>query len=279
MMNPSVNKDPKEQAYLYDLYIVPQWRELFDRMIDDDVKLPDSGRFLEVECGTGNYTLDLAQRFGQKIEITGIDESVEKLNLALGKAEISKLENLNFSFGTLESLGVASDSFDVVIADLSLISPPDLTERLPAILAELQRVLTDDGLLVLKLTTRGSFDEFYSFYWQVLYELEWEEYTPEIEALINERFTVDEIIEQVKNSGFRNVRSEIEANYLKFENGEAFLSNPLIKDVFLDHWLSIFGTEAEVGEFKANLIETLDRDGDEGGFEISAKTTIVIAHR
>src|SRR5206468_1560085 len=70
-------KDPKEQAYLFDLYVVPQWREVFDRLVDEEVELPKAGKLLDAECGTGGYAIDLALRIGKKAEVVGVDASEE----------------------------------------------------------------------------------------------------------------------------------------------------------------------------------------------------------
>ena len=64
--------------------------------------------------------------------------------------------------------------------------PPSEIE--PA-LAELARVANSGALVVLKLTTRGSFDEFFSIYWESLYNLGLLDYTPQLEGLITERLT------------------------------------------------------------------------------------------
>jgi hypothetical protein len=37
-------EDVREEAYLYDLYVSPQWRETFNELLDAELKLPDRGR-------------------------------------------------------------------------------------------------------------------------------------------------------------------------------------------------------------------------------------------
>jgi hypothetical protein len=50
-------KTEKEQAFLYDLYITPDWSERFAGLIDEHITLPKRGRVLYVGSGTGDHTL------------------------------------------------------------------------------------------------------------------------------------------------------------------------------------------------------------------------------
>ena len=276
---PNVEEAAKELSYLYDLYFVPGWRELFDQILDAEVKLPAEGKFLDAGCGTGGYALDLAARLGDKVEMIGIEEDSDRLALAQGKADITKLDNLRFGQGTLENLGIEDDDFDFVVADLSLLAPAELPERLEDILLELKRVAKYGAQVVLKLATRGSFDAFYSLYWEALYELDLLEYTAQIEDLINERLTIEQIETAVREAGFRHIESLTETLHFEFETAEAFLTAPLIEHAFLGHWLGLLASEREEQQVREALTRIIDRDFGEGEFELSAKATLVIAKR
>lgn len=279
MANYSATKDAKELSFLYDLYFVPGWRELFDQILDAEVKLPAEGKFLDAGCGTGGYALDLAVRMGDKAEVIGIEDDYERLAIAQGKASVAKLENLRFAQGALESLGVEDDDFDFVVADLSLLPPAELPERLEDILQELKRVAKYGAQVVLKLATRGSFDAFYSLYWEALYELDLLEYSAQLEDLINERLTVEQIETAVRDAGFRHIESLTDNLHFEFENAEAFFSAPLIEYGFLGHWLGLLASEREEQQVREALMRIIDRDFGEGEFEVSAKATLVIAKR
>lgn len=276
---PHGKADAKELAYLYDLYFVPGWRELFDQMMDETVKPPKEGKFLDAGCGTGGYAIELATRLGHQGEVVGIDDSPERLALAHGKVEIGQLENIRFAYGTLEELGVASDDFDFVIADLSLLSPTELPDRLNDILAELKRVAKQGATVVLKLATRTSFDEFYSVYWEALYEADLLAYTEQIEDLINERLTIEQLEGAARNSGFRQIESLTEKSLFAYESAAEFFAAPLIEHAFLGHWLGVLASESEEREVRAALTRIIDRECEDGAFELSAKTTLLIAKR
>src|SRR5262245_53449797 len=196
-------RDAKELAYLYDLYVAPIWSEAFDQMVDDEIELPKEGRFLEVGCGTGGYAIDLAIRGGANTEVVGVDPSPERLALARGKAEVKKLERVEFRQGAMRSLELPDDEFDLVIGDVSMSAPSEVG---PA-LAELKRVARKGATVVLKLTTRGSFDEFFSIYWESLYNLGLLDYAQQLEALITERLTVSDAEDLAIDAGLNDVRT------------------------------------------------------------------------
>ncbi|MGB9792759.1 MAG: class I SAM-dependent methyltransferase [Thermacetogeniaceae bacterium] len=95
---------------------------------------------LDVGCGTGNFSLELA-RLGAKV--TGIDISEEMLGVARRKAEAEGLE-IKFLKGDVMCLPFADESFDKVVSVTALEFAPDLK----AALEECYRVLRPGGRLV-----------------------------------------------------------------------------------------------------------------------------------
>ena len=85
-------KSAKELAFIYDLYIVPNWREAFDASLEEILKLPKSGRILDAGCGTGTFAFDLAVKMGDRGEVVAVEEDQERLKLALGKNSRVALE-------------------------------------------------------------------------------------------------------------------------------------------------------------------------------------------
>jgi len=288
-------RDAKELAYLYDLYIAPGWREAFDQMVDDEVELPKEGRFLDAECGTGGYTIDMAIRGGVKTEVVGVDPSSEKLVLARAKAEVKKLDRVEFRPGSLQSLGFADDEFDLVIGDASMLPPSEVG----AALAELKRVAKKGATVALKLTTRGSFDEFFSIYWEALYNLGLLEYTPRLESLITERLTVTDAENLAAGAGLKQVRSVTRKERFDYNDGREFLEAPLIETFFLDDWLAALPDEDRRQQVRQQLMTIIDEecyktdlDDEENqemglndqehhkmDFDVSIKATLIIGQK
>jgi ubiquinone/menaquinone biosynthesis C-methylase UbiE len=136
------SNNAKESAYLYDLIVAPQWRERFDQLVDKEIQLPEKGKFLDAGCGTGGYAVELALRGGPKVSVVGVDPSADRLALARGKADATKLERATFQPGRLIALGLPDEEFDLVIGDGSLSPADDAAEAA----AELARVAKPDLL-------------------------------------------------------------------------------------------------------------------------------------
>ena len=105
-------------------------------------------KLLDVGCGTGQYSLDLA---GMGLEITGVDISPAMLEKARAKAAAAGLK-ARFMEADALHLPFDDESFDRVLAVTALEFVPDF----PAVLREAFRVLKTGGRLVLGLIGRDS---------------------------------------------------------------------------------------------------------------------------
>jgi ubiquinone/menaquinone biosynthesis C-methylase UbiE len=268
-------RDAKELAYLYDLYIVPSWREAFDQIVDEEIELPKEGKFLDAECGTGGYAIDLAIRGGEKTEVIGVDSSSEQIALARGKAVVKKLNRVRFQQGSLRDLDFADGEFDLVIGDASMTPPSQIGE----VVAELARVAKKDALVALKLTTRGSFDEFFSIYWEALYNLDLLGYVPQLESLITERLTVSNAEQAAVDAGLKHVRSVTRKERFDYTDGEEFFQSPLIETFFLDDWMAMLPDVQTRRRVCRELVRIIDEERHEMDFDVSIKATLIIGQK
>jgi ubiquinone/menaquinone biosynthesis C-methylase UbiE len=79
-----------------------------------DRLLPEA-RVLDVGCGPGTITADLAARVPSG-EVVGIDAAVDVLSEARAEASRRELSNVRFETGDVYGLAFGDDSFDVVHA-------------------------------------------------------------------------------------------------------------------------------------------------------------------
>lgn len=267
----SLMSNAKELAFRYDLFITPDWRDRFDTLINQSIKLPLEARILDVNCGTGAHGIELAERMQGEGEVIGIDPSPERIAIARAKALIKKAKDVRFEQGIASDLPFDSHEFDVVIGDASMLR----TDEIEDVLAEMVRVARSEGRVILKLTTRGSFDEFFSIYWEAMHDTGMaDEVWTSLERLVTERRTVSDAELMVERSGLRNVESFISREEFSYETGEEFLESPLITDHFLSDWLEIAPAESrdEVLGYIASIIE---RERNNMPFGVSIKAAVI----
>jgi ubiquinone/menaquinone biosynthesis C-methylase UbiE len=179
---------------------------------------------------------------------------------------------VTFQQGTTSILPFPDDRFDIVIADASMLSTGDIT----AMLAETVRVARPEARIVLKMTTRGSFDEFFSIYWESVMSAELiDDVWSALEQLINERKTISDAEMMTRQAGLRNVKSLSSSEEFSFETGEAFLTSPLIEDVFLAGWMAVI-PEPRRQEVRERIVSIIDRERQGAAFEVSIKATLLI---
>ena len=263
----------REEAYLFDLFLAPGWLELFNRMIDEEIKLPKEGYFLDLECGSGGLAIDLAGRGGEKVNLLGVDSDPELVAIATEKARIRKSANVRFV--TAESAALAPELFDLVIVDQSF-TPwrrPCLTVH------EIAPLIRPGGFFVGKLITAGSFDEVFSICWEALYDLGLIDHSPQLEQLIAERLTISDAEHLAINAGFRHVHSVVRKEIFNFTSAKEFFDSPLIRLPFLDQWLSILPDDATRHRVRAQITAIIDRERNGRDFDTSIKATLITGRR
>lgn len=264
--------DDKELAFRYDLFVTPDWRDRFDTLINKSMKLPLDVRILDVNCGTGAHALELAERRKGRSEVIGVDPSAERIALARAKALVKKIDNVRFEQSVAADLPFDSHEFGAVIGDASMLHADEIEE----VFAEMVRVVQPEGRVVLKLTTRGSFDEFFSIYWEALLEVGMaDEVWTALEGLINERLTVSSAERMAEQLGLLKVESFINREEFSYETAEDFLEAPLITDNFLSEWLEIVPEETR-DEVRNNIVRIIERERHDEGFLVSVKATLIV---
>jgi len=264
--------DPKELAFRYDLFIAPDWRDRFDTMINENVELPTEGRFLDVNCGTGAYTIDLAERVKGKGEVVGVDPDAERINIARAKSQVQKTKDVWFEEGPATSLPFKDNEFDVVIGDVSLLH----TSEIEKIWTEMIRVARPECRVVLKLTSHGSFDEFFSIYWEALHDVGIDENVwSSLERLIKERLTVSSAETIGERAGLSGVESIVSKEEFEFGSAKEFLESPLIADWFLSEWMEIVPPASREAVL-SRIASIIDRERNKSLFEVSIKATVLV---
>ena len=136
-------------ARRYDLFVflftLGQARRLRSCTADLARLLPGES-VLDVGCGTGDLTLEVARRIGSSGLVAGIDAAPEMVARASQKARRRHLA-IDFRVEPVERLTFTDQTFDVVVSSLVFHHLPEALKR--QALAEIRRVLKPGGRLLL----------------------------------------------------------------------------------------------------------------------------------
>ncbi|OYT71536.1 MAG: hypothetical protein CFK52_07840 [Chloracidobacterium sp. CP2_5A] len=263
--------DGRARALVHDLAIAPMWRECFDRLLAEAVSLPDSGRILLIECGTGGLAIELAHRLRETGAVTASDSDPARLQIARDKRQVAKLDNLRLVETRYLVDDPVEDGYDLVVGDASLLA----ADALEPMLALLRDQVGEDGQVVAYVVARGSFDEFFSIFWEALYECDLAEtLAAPLEAMLRVHPTQADLSAQAASAGLHGVRVMVGKEIFRFDSGQEFLESPLIAGYWLDRWLSIV-PPAYLDTVKASVRDLIDRDRGDYPFEVSLKAALL----
>jgi ubiquinone/menaquinone biosynthesis C-methylase UbiE/GNAT superfamily N-acetyltransferase len=109
-------------------------------------------RLLDVGCGPGTITMDLAEVLGDG-RVTALEPTDEALDLARGEADRRGTRNVDFVTGNVEALDLPDAGFDVVHAHQVLQHVADPVQAL----REMRRVCRPGGLVAARDSDFGAF--------------------------------------------------------------------------------------------------------------------------
>jgi ubiquinone/menaquinone biosynthesis C-methylase UbiE len=261
----------KELAYRYDLLIASDWRDRFDSLVNSNVKFPTEGRILDLNCGTGAHAIELAIQMRGTGDVIGVDPDPERIEIAKAKALAQRVEDVSFEEGDLFDLRFIDEDFNAVIGDATMLH----TTQIEPLLKEMVRVAQYDAPVILKLTTNGSFDDFFSIYWEALMRAGIvEESWGDLDKLIHERLTVEAAKSLAEGMGLHQVICFTSKEEFEFEDAREFIESPIIKDIFLDDWLQIVA-EPNRQPILDNLLSIIDEERHHNRFAISIKAAVI----
>lgn len=202
------------------------------------------GLYLDIGCGTGNYTSALQKNGFQFI---GIDPSIEMLQKALAKNEA-----IQWKIGSAENTNFPQNSVDGIIGTLTIHHWSNLTRAF----SELAHILKPEGKIVLFTSTPQQMKG----YWLNHY------FPKMLEDSMLQMPTLEAVEKAMANSGIKitntetyNIKSDLQDQFLYCgkQNPELYF------DKSIRHGISSFSALANIEEVETGLV-TLRTDIDSG---------------
>ncbi|KZR60241.1 demethylmenaquinone methyltransferase [Pseudobacillus badius] len=134
------------------------------------MNVPKKASALDVCCGTGDWTIALAEAVGPEGRVVGLDFSQNMLNVGKQKIEEADLEQVKMIQGNAMELPFDDHTFDYVTIGFGLRNVPDYMQ----VLQEMHRVLKPGGMAVCLETSQPTmlgFRQLYFLYFRFIMPL------------------------------------------------------------------------------------------------------------
>lgn len=253
----------RERAFKQDLFLGEIWSDRFFSLMEKKLDLKNANSVSCINAGTGQNCFSLAERTGNRLEITGVCESAEHLKIARDKAAALK------SPVTFCAEPIADRRFDIVIADASLTLP----EQIPMLFRQIFAALHPDGKFVLVTAASGSFSEIFSLLWEVR-AAESGEYSGEVENLIAGLPKLDSLIEEARKCGLAKIEAEVATEVFEYERPDDFTQSPLFADFLLPQWLSELRPD-EMADVRRKISRLIEKEYGDLPFRFQVKAAVI----
>ncbi len=257
-------KTQRERAFLRDLYINDEWTKRFTELVDQNIKFDDVENLLYVNAGTGSHCFQLRERLDGKIAIFARCENEHLAAIAKDKALAFKAD-VDFS-----TLRFENDSFDLVIADATLLAPKEIEDFVSVAV----RAAKTGGRVAIFMPTSGSFGEIFSLLWEVLFNEDLGDHGHAAEDMITELPSIEGIEQIASKAGLVDIKTHSAREVFDFKDGSEFIDSPLVSDFLLPEWLKTL-SETENSHVSAKLAKLIDSEDGDMSFRFSIKATLL----
>ncbi|MFB3895949.1 MAG: class I SAM-dependent methyltransferase [bacterium] len=214
---------------------VPLWSAAFGMLLFAHLPIKPNMKVVDIGCGTGFPTLELAQRLGDTCYVYGVDPWAPAIARGREKQKNFRITNVEFIESDAAQTKLPESSIDLIISNLGL----NNFENKIAVLSECYRILKPCGKLVLTTNLQGHWHEFYTLFKSTLVELGKSDLVDTLDTHIRHRTSLATLIPFLQTYGFNIVCIHEDKFKMRFLTGSAFLRHSFIRCGFLENWMKV----------------------------------------
>lgn len=264
--------DLNDRALVDALDDLPLWSAPFGLKLLDAVPMQPGMTVLDIGFGLGFPALELAMRLGPSARVYGIDPWTAGIERAQRKLAVYGIRTVELLEGVAEDLPLDDELVDLVVSNNGINNVADI----PAVLAEVCRVLKPGGRFMMTMNLERSMQEFYNVYRDVLRDCALDDRLDALERHIYERRRpIGEMTAMIAQAGLTVRTVDEDVFRLRYANGTAMLNHFSVGVAFLGGWKDILQEEQREQVFDAIEQRLNDSAGDNGGLSLSIPFVLI----
>jgi len=247
--------DARKLAQCYEEEILPGWDAAFvDLLIESfPAALPEKASLLELGCTTGRLTEEIVARLPDGGRLIAIEDVRELMEIARRKVAAFDRRQVFFKKEPADKISFADGTFDAVLcAGLAPIY------ELGDVLTEVARLLKPDGVALLGVPMRGSFQELLDIFREVLEKEDLIQIQAELDRLSTRLPDRPGAARLLSDIGLVETRIGMQERSLRFDDALAFLQAPLVREHCLEGCLALIDDRSWREGVLAGMVRSLD---------------------
>jgi SAM-dependent methyltransferase len=230
------SSDNFEQAVAHKAVVEKLWSEPLFEACRDLLPTPEGATVLVAEARCGYVPLQLVEMLEDDTRVIALDSHGSMLDLARKRAEGGDAEDrIYFVAQHVNNLSYADDVFQAGVCMAGLQTGRQAKEGI----AELARVTSNGGKVVVAAPLGTSFPEFYDLLDEALRSHGMPEVLPRVERMGRSLLSPGSLGHIANESELTDVSVEKLSWKLGFDGGRDFLHSPLVRETFFPHWLGL----------------------------------------
>lgn len=235
MIKKTLDWQSKEMVEIYDE--APLWSAPLGNILLDNIPMQANWTVVDLGFGTGFPLIELAQRFGEKSTIIGVDIWKAAIDRVQKKIERLELSNIKLIHQKASDVSLNDASIDLVCSNLGV----NNFENKASVFQRVHAMLKINGHFCFTTNDQNTFNELFQLFESAFLKLEINP-TP-LKKHIGSRSNIKLLVEQIKKQGFEQAKQLDKTTYLRFVSSKALFNHSLIRIAFLTTWKSMVPKE------------------------------------
>lgn len=229
-----MNFEDSITANAYDDF--PVWSAVPGLLLLRNIKLIKNAKILDIGCGTGFPTIEIAQRVGKTTEVYGLDIWNKGLEKAKDKSNNKNVKNVKFIRGLSQKLPFKNNYFDEIVSNNGFNGKNANIYTFE----ESYRVLKNKGIFCFTVILPNSMKSFY----KILYYSMKNENVKNAKEIINnhikqKRLNINLYKKLLKKSNYKSIKIVKSSFDINFAHSEAFWQYFFFRLNFVENWINI----------------------------------------